>query len=114
MYKSPIEIITDEIITSYEDEVIKAVQSHEVNCDKEELLRALQYDRDQYRKGYEDGKTDAVRHGQWITCTSSDHWKCSECGYRAPMWWNGDEDGYIEWLSDYCPNCGAKMDERKE
>lgn len=51
-----------------------------------------------------------VRHGRWIECTSSPHWKCSMCGTKAPIWFN-EFNEICEWLSDYCPNCGAKMDE---
>lgn len=62
MYKSPIEKIYGEIQTQMvqEDEnmVMKAIRKVGVNVDKEELIKALQYDRNQYTKGYEDGKND--------------------------------------------------------
>lgn len=51
-----------------------------------------------------------VRHGRWIECTSSPHWKCSMCGMKASIWFD-EFDEICEWLSDYCPNCGARMDE---
>lgn len=64
MYKSPIEKIYSELQTQIvqEDEntVMKAVRNVRVNVDKEELIRALQYDRNQYAKGYEDGKNDVI------------------------------------------------------
>lgn len=59
MYKSPIDIIYGQMETQLEGTVLKAVQNVGVNVDKEELIRALQYDRDQYHKGYSDGKADA-------------------------------------------------------
>ena len=34
--------------------------SYESPIDKEELAKALQYDRGQYDKGYEDGRADAA------------------------------------------------------
>ena len=53
--------------------------------------------------------TEPVRHGRWETkvyTTESDGWiteyreeVCSECG-----------EGQIG-ISNYCPNCGAKMDD---
>ena len=43
--------------------------------------------------------------GKWVDAVSSDHYKCSICGYRAPY-----SSPYCEWLSDYCPSCGAKME----
>ena len=43
--------------------------------------------------------------GEWIDAVSSDHYKCSLCGFYAPY-----SSPYCEWLSDYCPNCGARME----
>ena len=40
-----------------------------------------------------------VRHGCWIECNYGLTFECSECKY--PTEYN---------LTDYCPNCGAKMD----
>jgi len=64
LYKSPIEKIYGEIQTQMvqEDEnmVMKAVRKVGVNVDKEELIKALQYDRNQYAKGYDDGKNDVL------------------------------------------------------
>jgi hypothetical protein len=55
MYKSPIEVITEEMHIYYDDEIIRAVQKHDINVDKEELLKALKYDREQYEKGFKCG-----------------------------------------------------------
>lgn len=64
MYRSPIEKIYGELQTQMvqEDEnmVMKAVRKVGVNVDKEELIKALQYDRNQYTKGYSDGKSDVL------------------------------------------------------
>ena len=43
-----------------------------------------------------------VRHGYWIECKYGLTFECSECKY--PTEYN---------LTDFCPNCGAKMDESK-
>jgi hypothetical protein len=59
MYESPIEVILKQIRFEYENDIIKAVHETGVLVNKEELVKALQYDRDQYRKGYEDGIRDA-------------------------------------------------------
>lgn len=40
-----------------------------------------------------------VRHGHWTECNYGLTFECSECKY--PTEYN---------LTDYCPNCGAKMD----
>ena len=70
MYRPPIDmLITDiqhQIAQQQDEEVYKAVVSVGINVDKEELLRALRYDRDQYEKGFADGKADALR---WIPVT---------------------------------------------
>lgn len=50
------------------------------------------------------------RKGRWVDCVGSDHWKCSECGDRAPMYWDANRQEYDEWFSPYCPHCGAKME----
>lgn len=62
-YESPIEINYGEMQTEYENGILKAVWKYDIHCDKEELLKALAYDRDQYRKGYEDAKP------RWIPCS---------------------------------------------
>lgn len=60
MYKSPIEIISNDDIAlqisqSINGLIYKAVIDTGVTVDKEELLKALNYDRGQYEAGYEDG-----------------------------------------------------------
>ena len=61
--------------------------------------------------------------GKWKSTTSGDHYKCSVCGYRAGYWFNEENSceysmDMSEWLSNFCPNCGAKMkgadDERED
>ena len=94
-----------------------------VGChvDMDELEKALRYDRDQYVKGYEDGKRDAAaaiealqaetvrlwpKRGKWIN--SKERMRpdmCSVCGCA----YEADRFMYkIVW--NYCPNCGAKME----
>lgn len=73
-----------------------------VGChvDKDELEKALRYDRDQYVKGYEDGKRDAAprwhrveeppkEYGTYIVC-----WKDGE-----KFWWEK-----ADWDEDWCTN----------
>ena len=63
MYKSPIEIIQGQLQVQLEGTIMRAVQQQDVIVDKEELIRALQYDRDQYEKGYADATP------KWIPVT---------------------------------------------
>ena len=51
-YESPIEVILGELRLQEENGIYRAVQEAHVNVDKEELLKALRYDREQYEKGY--------------------------------------------------------------
>ena len=82
MYKSPIEIFTaqlyHQIVKQKEDDVYKAVVSYGIDVDKEELIRALQYDRDQYEKGYDDGKADAM--AELVRCNNCDWYRKHEGG----------------------------------
>ena len=62
MYESPIEVFTtqmdgilEQMQKQQEEHVYKAVLNVGVNVNKEELVKALLYDRDQYDKGYQDG-----------------------------------------------------------
>lgn len=61
MYESPIEIFraVDDIIKQVNEGtdkmVCEAVIKCGVNVNKDELIKALQYDREQYAKGYNDG-----------------------------------------------------------
>lgn len=60
-YQSPIDVIMGQMNIFYENEICKAVQNVGVNVDKNELLKALQYDRGQYQKGYADRDAEIVR-----------------------------------------------------
>ena len=67
MYESPIEIhqTSTQYTAIFDKEkdsmILKAIQGVGVNVDKDELLKALKYDRQQYNKGYQDGIKEAVR-----------------------------------------------------
>ena len=61
MYVSPIHVnYTEPIVETLKDKfdnaVFQAVQEVGIEVDKDELLKALQYDRGQYEKGYSDGR----------------------------------------------------------
>ena len=55
MYKSPIEIICADMQKQIDNDIYRVTQKYEIKVDKNELIQALQYDRDQYEKGYADG-----------------------------------------------------------
>ena len=64
MYKSPIEIVYGGLQTQLEGEILRAVQKVDVVVDKNDLIRALAYDRGQYEKGFQDGVESVQR---WIS-----------------------------------------------
>lgn len=107
MYESPIEIVFPEygnlfkeVQRKNEEEMMTCIQVETgLVIDKEELIRALRYDRDQYEKGYADGKK-SVNHGRWKTIVIHDTY-CFQCSACNSIY-NGD--------TQYCPHCGTKMD----
>lgn len=55
------------------------------------------------------------KHGRWVTANDGTHF-CSECGCDAQYAWDDIDRFFInsaddvpDRISDYCPNCGAKM-----
>ena len=121
-YCSPIEIIMTDLQTKMESDCLQAVQRYGFNVDKEELIKALNYDRNQYHKGYSDAKRIYARpKGEWVVDgtfyrggeVSSIAYRCNLCKRRL-IWINIDGGKTKEeFLRDYpfC-NCGADM--RKE
>ena len=62
MYKSPINLINSissetrrQIDEKMDNAIYNTVLKIGIHVDKDELLKALQYDRDQYNKGFHDG-----------------------------------------------------------
>ena len=47
-----------------------------------------------------------VRHGRWID--KGEYAVCTECGGRSGTQYDGVET--IPLMTQFCPNCGAKMD----
>lgn len=54
MYEPPVELVMTQWQAELEDGIFRAIQKFDVNVDKEELEKALRYDREQYEKGYDD------------------------------------------------------------
>ena len=48
-------------------------------------------------------EAEPVRHGRWVRKGQDIY--CSECGEESGYTWTGASR-----YSDYCPNCGAKLD----
>lgn len=116
MYKSPIELIVSKIEYQVKEEMEEAAYTavlHYIpNIDREELFRALRYDREQYEKGWDDGYKSAKKHGYWAGVEYDGYadgypvyhlWECSCCHEEYES--EGDPPIY-----DFCPSCGAMMD----
>jgi hypothetical protein len=129
-YKSPIEVfvtdIQNQIEKQYDDEIYKAVVSIGVNVDKEELIRALKYDRQQYVAGLKAGM--AAAKPEWIPVTERlpNLWETvivcdtreqyvGACMYYGNNDWLHDDKLWdtseiTHWMPlPEPPNCGADM-----
>lgn len=90
-YKSPIEIAIGQFRLEQEKriegDVLSAIQEYGITIDKEELIKALNYDRDQYRKGYEDGVRAKADNGdvvKVVRCKDCKHCTLTEDGEYNP------------------------------
>lgn len=101
MYKSPIEIKIDDIVSDAVERVDKYIvgyiQQVGVNVDKDELTKALKFDKEQYEQGWNDRDSQIVR--------------CKDC-----KWWNSSKgwcsDNGSYWRSsDFCSD--AERREKK-
>lgn len=76
MYESPINVfernICNELTEEKEKLVIAAVHEVCVTVDKEELEKALRYDRQQYEKGYADAKMSGRKVNGYCTENTSE------------------------------------------
>ena len=96
MFESPINLIMDdmktELVKKQEEQVLRAVQRFGIVIDKEELIRALKYDRDQYDKGYRDAMSEIIR--------------CKDCIHRGEKpiadgrYWCDIHDTFMYYCSD--------------
>ena len=114
MYESPIKIIYGQMQTQLEGDILKAVMSTDIQVDKEELTRALQYDREQYERGFIEGHMTAQK--ELIRCKDCKHWHKS---WLAPD--GKHEHGYCHmeesddvivgrWDDDFCSYGERKTD----
>ena len=62
--QSPIQQIVSDMSLKMENDVYTAVQNVGIYVDKEELIKALRYDRQQYDKGYADGYSSGYEQGR--------------------------------------------------
>lgn len=109
MYKSPIEVVYGQLQTKFEGDVVKAVQSYNINVDKDELIKALAYDRNQYDAGYRDAMATMATI---VHCKDCVHWLKDVAGCTDVIG-RCEWAGYMVGAAGYCVY-GAKMDGKGE
>lgn len=89
----------EKLIKHYENCIDEVKNTNGVTEDFEICLKAL--------KNQPAVDVTEVRHGKWERKENKKvYWyACSLCGEEVPQNEYGDD-----YFSDYCPNCGAKMD----
>ena len=96
MYESPITLVQKqmavELAEQFDGMIFNAVHAVMPVVDKEELLRALHYDRDQYDKGFADGKKAAAEELV----------RCKDCAYMPEAKVN--KKGFL-----ICPASGMEI-----
>lgn len=68
-YESPIQVVIGQMRMERENGIFRAVQDQGVIVDKDELIKALQYDRRQYEKGFRNGYNAGLNASKWIPVT---------------------------------------------
>ena len=67
-----VEDMTDYMNEQQEKILMEATRTVGISIDKEELVKAINYDRHQYEQGYDDGFKDGLQEGSnfndWISC----------------------------------------------
>ena len=100
MYKSPIDIIVSDMYKRFTEQqngmICDAVAKAKVVVDKDELIKALKYDRDQYDKGFKDA-VDSIVH-------------CRDCKHNVANWQHDelDETDYTDIVCDYFMTDGMR------
>ena len=92
-YQSPISTYTTEVATNIGEEfdklVITEIAKVGVAVDKDKLVKALEYDRDQYEEGYEEGYRDGRRYKPPVI-TNADRIRSMSDEELAVWFYSGD------------------------
>lgn len=113
MYESPIQItqigerIGTELVEKEEAYIFSVVKRMYVDVDKDELVKALAYDRGQYDKGYIDGR--AARDAEIVRCKDCKHLVRSE-GVCKVLTNNYEPPVYV-YDDDFCSRGERRDDE---
>lgn len=66
-YEPPIQIMLGQMRMEQENGIYKVIQEQGIAVDKDELIKALRYDREQYDKGYVKGYNAGLTADKWIS-----------------------------------------------
>lgn len=105
MYESPVTILYDRVAKAanerLEDHIMREIHRVGVVVDKDELIRAMNYDRGQYQKGYQDGKDAAI--AELVHCRECKYYDTSSFGGRYCRLWDVDdyEEAFVA-EDDFC------------
>ena len=92
-YKPPMEILYDDTMSNIANQIREDIDNRIVcefnnqiglNIDKDELIKALKYDRDQYNKGYLEGYSRGLEEGKQTIMI--------ELAHSILEKWGGDEE----------------------
>ena len=114
MYEPPMRLIGDDLVSEiadnlnrqFDEYVLKVVWSYGIDVDKRELVRALSYDREQYEKGYRDGREEGIA---WTPISSgmppaNDYYlTTTEYGEVYLDYYDGHDFGRSEYVIAYAP-----------
>ena len=97
-YKSPIDLCVSQMRMEHEKriegDIYRAIHDVGIFVDKDELIKALQYDRDKYSKGFHDGYKAAAGYDKDVVEVV----RCKDCINAKPYERADGETGY------YCQN----------
>ena len=106
-YKSPIEIYVANVVSEFDGAVMKACQKVYIEVDKEELIKALEYDRGQYEKGFKAGLHSAEAIPvEWINKYTNEHRTYMHAfSEMVACWYDEKENREYEMASDMRDYC---------
>lgn len=109
-YESPVTVriqqIAQEITERRENEIFCHIEEAlGFDIDRDELVKALKYERDQFSRGFEAGYSAAKDWSEWVVDDFTGIIDCKKCHTAAPI----DITSGEQYRSSFCPGCGLAM-----
>lgn len=105
MWESPINAIYEAQQNALEGAMLSAVMRVGIDVNKEELIKALAYDRQQYEKGYADAKAEIVR------CKDCKEYYLPFNHEQVEQLWTCMRYGLLRNADDFCSRAERRTDE---